>query len=302
MKKMTVGNHLEASRIALGCMRFGALDQKSAGRHIETAMEAGIDFFDHADIYMQGYSEELFGLVFDHSRRDQVLIQSKCGIRKGYYDFSREHILSSVEGSLKRLRTEYLDVLVLHRPDTLMEGEEVAAAFDALHSSGKVRCFGVSNFHPGQIEYLKKYVKQPLLVNQLQLGVTHTGMIDSGLNVNMKNTNSIDHDSGVLEYSRLHDMTIQAWSPFRHTKESGVVIGNPLVPEVNACLEKYALIYDVSPSAVVIAWLLRHPAGIQPILGTTNTARLLDLCNADDVEMSREAWYEIYRSAGNLIP
>ncbi|MCC8022567.1 MAG: aldo/keto reductase [Clostridiales bacterium] len=302
MKQITIGNQFEASRISLGCMRLGSLEEREAERHVRTAMERGINFFDHADIYQKGHSEELFGQVFDHSRRAEVFLQSKCGIRPGYYDFSRDHILSSVEGSLKRLRTDYLDVLLLHRPDTLMEGEEVAEAFDLLHRSGKVRCFGVSNFNPMQVEYLKRYVRQPLLVNQLQFGVTHTGMIDCGIHVNMKSENSVMHDGSVLEYSRMTGMTIQAWSPFRHTKEMGVYIGNEALPEVNACLEKFAYKYDVSPSAVAIAWILRHPAGIQTILGTTRTDRLLDICTADRVEMSREDWYEIYRSAGNIVP
>ena len=302
MNKTLIGGKLNSSRIALGCMRIGSLDEKSAQKHIQIAMELGINYFDHADIYQKGYCEELFGKVYDKSQRDNMIIQSKCGIRQGYYDFSKEHIINSVNGSLKRLQTNYLDVLLLHRPDALMEGEEVAEAFDELYNSGKVKNFGVSNFNPMQVEYLKKYVNQPLIINQLQLGITNTGMIDCGINVNMKNENSINHDGSVLEYSRINDMTIQAWSPFRHTKETGVVIGSELLPEVNECLNKFALVYDVSPSAVMVSWILRHPAKIQTIVGTTNTARLLDICNADCVQMSREDWYEIYRSAGNIVP
>lgn len=234
--------------------------------------------------------------------REQLLIQTKCGIRNGFFDFSKEHIVSSVENSLKRLKTDYVDVLLLHRPDTLMEPEEVAEAFDQLESRGLVKHFGVSNQNPLQIELLKKNVKQPLLFNQLQLSVMVTGMIDSGINVNMTNSGSVVHDGGILEYSRLHDMTIQPWSPFQYGFFEGVFLGNEKFPEVNEVINRLAAEKGVADTAIAIAWLLRHPAKMQPVVGTTNTARLLDIAKASDITLSRQEWYEIYRAAGNVLP
>ena len=201
MKQIKLGGQLPASQIALGCMRMSELDEQAAQRLIETAVEKGINFFDHADIYGGGASEEIFAAALAKSglSRGDILLQSKCGICDGFYDFSKEHILRSVEGSLSRLRTDYLDVLLLHRPDPLMEPEEVAEAFDLLQASGKVRYFGVSNQTPGTMELLRKSVRQPLIVNQLQFGVAHTGMIDSGVNMNMKNDRAVDRDGGILE-------------------------------------------------------------------------------------------------------
>lgn len=219
MKYINIGNgEIKASAIALGCMRIADKSVKEVAELINTALEEGINFFDHADIYGGGKSEEVFAEAIDMkpSIREKIIIQTKCGIRKGYYDFSKEHILKSVDGSLKRLKTDYIDVLLLHRPDTLMEPEEVAEAFSILHSSGKVRNFGVSNFNPMQIELLSKYLNQKLIINQLQFSIMHTGMIDSGFNVNMKVDQSIDRDGSVLEYCRLKNITIQAWSPFQY--------------------------------------------------------------------------------------
>lgn len=215
MKRITIGNSaLTASEISLGCMRMADLSREDANKVINTALENGIDFFDHADIYGGGKSEEVFADAIDMNAtiREKMILQSKCGIRQGFFDFSKEHIIASVEGSLKRLKTDYLDTLLLHRPDTLFEPEEVAAAFTELEKSGKVRHFGVSNQNPGQIELLKKYVDQELIANQLQFSIMHTGMIDTGFNVNMTIDPSLDRDGGILEYSRLNNMTIQAWS------------------------------------------------------------------------------------------
>lgn len=304
-QKINVGNGtLEVSQISLGCMRISDLSPKEAETHIHSSLEAGIDFFDHADIYGGGKAEEVFGdvLVNNPGLRDQMLIQSKCGIRPGFFDFSKEHIINSVEGSLKRLKTEYLDVLLLHRPDTLFEPEEVAEAFDILEQKGLVKHFGVSNQNPQQIELLKKNVKQKLLFNQLQLSITNTGMIDTGFNVNMANPASIDHDGGILEYSRLHDMTIQPWSPFQYGFFEGVFLGSDKYPELNKVVGRLAAEKGVADTAIAIAWLLRHPAKMQPIVGTTNTRRLLDISKAMDITLSKEEWYEIYRSAGNVLP
>ncbi|NOU84058.1 aldo/keto reductase family oxidoreductase [Paenibacillus sp. LMG 31459] len=305
VKRINVANGaLEVAEISLGCMRIADLSPQEADVHIHSALEAGIDFFDHADIYAAGKAEEVFGDVLAASpgMRDQLLIQTKCGIRNGFFDFSKEHIVSSVENSLKRLKTDYVDVLLLHRPDTLMEPEEVAEAFDQLESRGLVKHFGVSNQNPLQIELLKKNVKQPLLFNQLQLSVMVTGMIDSGINVNMTNSGSVVHDGGILEYSRLHDMTIQPWSPFQYGFFEGVFLGNEKFPEVNEVIDRLAAEKGVADTAIAIAWLLRHPAKMQPVVGTTNTARLLDIAKASDITLSRQEWYEIYRAAGNVLP
>ena len=293
-----------ASEIALGCMRMSRLSVSEAAALINTCMDEGIDFFDHADIYGGGKSEEVFAdaLAGAPSIREKIVLQSKCGIRRGYFDFSRDHIWSSVDGILKRLRTEYLDVLLLHRPDTLMEPEEVAEAFAYLKHSGKVRHFGASNQNPGQIELLSKYMNVKLIANQLQFSLTNTGMINSGLNVNMENEGGVNRDGGVLEYCRLNHITIQAWSPFQYGFFEGTFLGNPKFPELNAKLDTMATKYGVTNTAIATAWILRHPAKIQPIVGTTNPQRIKDLCKASDVELTREDWYALYRAAGNKLP
>jgi predicted oxidoreductase len=295
---------IDASEIALGCMRISGLTENEADRLIGTATEEGINFFDHADIYGQGKSEEVFARTVSKSNglREKVIIQTKCGIRKGFYDFSKEHIINSVEGSLKRLKTDYIDILLLHRPDTLMEPEEVAEAFTTLLDSGKVRYFGVSNQKPMQIELLAKYLKQKIIINQLQFSITNTGMIDSGLNVNMENSGSVDHDDSILEYCMLKDITIQPWSPFQYGFFEGVFLDNPKFPELNKKINEIANAKGVTNSAVAIAWILRHPARMQPIAGTTNPQRLKDICKASDIQLSRKEWYDIYMSAGNKLP
>ncbi|MDC3417365.1 aldo/keto reductase [Aquibacillus salsiterrae] len=306
MNKLKLGtSDLEVSEISLGCMRMNNLSKQEANKVIENALENGIDFFDHADIYGGGTSEEIFADAIDMnpSVREKMIIQTKCGIRPGVaFDFSKTHILHSVEGSLKRLNTDYIDVLLLHRPDALVEPEEVAEAFAQLKESGKVRHFGVSNQNPMQIELLKKYVEQDLIVNQLQLSVMFTPMIDAGLNVNMQHDPSVVRDGSILDYSRLNDMTIQAWSPFQYGMFQGVFVGNEKFPEVNAKLTELADKYSVTESAIAIAWILRHPANIQPIVGTMNTKRLTDIAKASNVKLSREEWYEIYMAAGNKLP
>ncbi|MFC0470433.1 aldo/keto reductase family oxidoreductase [Halalkalibacter kiskunsagensis] len=305
MKKIRLGNSdLHVGEISLGCMRMDKLSKKEAAYVIENAMEAGVDLFDHADIYGGGKSEEVFADAIDlnSSIREKMIIQTKCGIRKGFFDFSKEHILTSVDGSLERLKTDYIDILLLHRPDALMEPEEVAEAFTKLKESGKVRHFGVSNQHPMQIKLLKKYLKEDLIVNQLQLSIMHTPMIDAGVNVNMQNDASVVRDSGILEYCRLHDITIQAWSPFQYGMINGVFVGNDQFPEVNAKLQELAEKKGVTDSAIAIAWILRHPAKIQPVVGTMNPERLKDIAQASEIQLTREEWYELYRAAGNKLP
>ncbi|CAK20025.1 aldo/keto reductase family oxidoreductase [Listeria welshimeri] len=305
MKRITIGNSaLTASEISLGCMRMADLSKEDANKVINTALENGIDFFDHADIYGGGKSEEVFADAIDMNAtiREKMILQSKCGIRQGFFDFSKEHIISSVEGSLKRLKTDYLDTLLLHRPDTLFEPEEVAAAFTELEKSGKVRHFGVSNQNPGQIELLKKYVDQELIANQLQFSIMHTGMIDTGFNVNMTIDPSLDRDGGILEYSRLNNMTIQAWSPFQYGFFEGVFLDNDKFPELNKTIDKIAADKGVTNSAIAVAWIQRHPASFQTVVGTMNPGRIADIAKASDVTLSREEWYEIYRAAGNQLP
>lgn len=305
MKRITIGNSaLTASEISLGCMRMADLSKEDANKVINTALENGIDFFDHADIYGGGKSEEVFADAIDMNAtiREKMILQSKCGIRQGFFDFSKEHIIVSVEGSLKRLKTDYLDTLLLHRPDTLFEPEEVAAAFTELEKSGKVRHFGVSNQNPGQIELLKKYVDQELIANQLQFSIMHTGMIDTGFNVNMTIDPSLDRDGGILEYSRLNNMTIQAWSPFQYGFFEGVFLDNDKFPELNKTIDKIAADKGVTNSAIAVAWIQRHPASFQTVVGTMNPGRIADIAKASDVTLSREEWYEIYRAAGNQLP
>ena len=303
MKNIKIGN-MNASAVSLGCMRMSNLDKSQIDSIMDTALENGINFFDHADIYGGGNSEKLFGEYLKNHKgvRESIYIQTKCAIHDGQFDFSKEHIIKSVEGSLKRLGVDYVDALLLHRPDTLMEPEEVAEAFDDLESSGKVRSFGVSNQNLMQIELLKTAVKQPLIINQLQLSVTEAGLITSGMNVNMKNAESVMHDGGLLEYSRIKGITIQAWSPFQHGFFKGSFIDNEDFPVLNSRLAEIGEKYGLTKTGVAAAWILRHPANIQLIAGTMNPNRLNEMCKAADVTLSRSDWYEIYRAAGHCLP
>ena len=304
MKYITIGGQILASAISLGCMRMAGLEEKRVDEIIDCALGNGINFFDHADIYGGGNSELLFGAYLSRHKgaREKMIIQTKCAIHDGQYDFSKEHIIRSVEGSLSRLGVDYVDFLLLHRPDTLMEPEEVAEAFDALESSGKVHHFGVSNHNPMQIELLKTAIGQPLVINQLQFSVIEAGMVTSGMNVNMKNTESQMHDGGLLEYSRINKMTIQAWSPFQYGFFGGTFVDNADFPELNAKLAEIGEKYGLSKTGVATAWILRHPANMQLIAGTMNPAHLTDICKAADVTLTRAEWYEIYRAAGHCLP
>lgn len=305
MTKINVAKGLmEIPSIALGCMRIADMEVKDVRNLVDTALEEGINFFDHADIYGGGKSEEVFAKAVDMSpsSREKMFIQSKCGIRDGYFDFSKDHIIKSVDGILNRLNTDYLDVLLLHRPDTLMEPEEVAEAFNLLEASGKVKYFGMSNQNAMQLEFLQRYIDQPLIFNQLQLSIMRTGMIDSGINVNMKVPSSVDHDGHILEYCRMNGITLQAWSPFQYGFFEGVFLNNEKFPELNNVINKIADRYCVSNSAIAVAWILRHPAKIQTIIGTTKTSRIKEMAKATTVSLTREEWYEIYRAAGNILP
>lgn len=305
MKYIKIPNSsMNASEISLGCMRISGMTNQDISTLVHTALDEGINFFDHADIYGGGKSEEKFSEALDMNPglREKMLLQTKCGIRKGCFDFSKDHILEAVDGSLKRLRTDFIDVLLLHRPDALVEPEEVAEAFTILENNGKVKYFGVSNQNPMQIELLKKFVKQKLIFNQLQLSITNTGMIDAGVNVNMQIDASVNRDGSILDYCRLHDITIQPWSPFQYGFFEGVFLDNPKFPELNQTIDAIAKAKGVTNTAIAVAWLLRHPARMQPIIGTTSPQRVKDSCRASDIALTRPEWYQIYLAAGNKLP
>lgn len=305
MNFMSVGTTgIEASRLVLGCMRMSELSVAEAADVLRAAQASGINFYDHADIYGGGKSETVFAQAAKAAglKRDELFLQSKVGIRKGFFDFSKEHIVSSVEGILDRLETDNLDFLLLHRPDTLVEPEEVAAAFEHLEQSGKVKYFGVSNQNPMQIELLQKYVPMKLQANQLQFGPAHTPMVDAGFNVNMFDEAGLNRDGSILDYSRLKEMTIQPWSPFQVDLSQGLFIKHPAYQELTAKLQAYADERGVTLEAIVMAWILRHPAMMQPIVGSMNPERITKMCEGTTVELSRQEWYDIYLSAGNSLP
>jgi len=299
---------LEASNVILGLMRIADLDDKEVQTLVGTAIDSGINFFDHADVYggKTHGCEQRFGeaISFSDAERESVIIQSKVGIRDGYWDFSKEHILESVDGSLKALNTPYLDILLLHRPDTLMEPDEIAAAFDELQSSGKVRNFGVSNQTPGQVELLKRSVTQPLPFNQVQLSITHAPLIAQGVAANMAGLDqSIDRDLGILDYARLNDITLQAWSPFQKGFFDGVFLGDrENFAELNDALDDLAAKYDVTPTGIAVAWITRHPANMQVVLGTTKPERVIESAAGSEIPLTRQEWYRLFTAAGHLLP
>lgn len=307
MKKINLGvSGLEVPNIAVGFWRLNRnTDLKTAEDFIRTAMENGANFFDHADIYGRGEAEKIFAeaIGMNDSMREKMFIQSKCGIVPNKrFDFSKKHILESVDGSLKRLNTDYLDVLLLHRPDTMMEPEEICEAFDILKSNGKVRNFGVSNENIWQMEYLRKNLNVPLVSNQMQFSIAHCPMVQSGLNVNMFNDSAVERGSGIIEYCRMNKITIQAWSPFQHGFAAGTFVDSPDYPELNAKLDEIAEKIGVSKTTIVMAWILSHPAKMQPITGTLKKDRMLECLKASEIVLDRDDWYGIYMSAGNILP
>jgi predicted oxidoreductase len=299
---------LNASNIILGLMRIAELDNEEIRTLVGTARDAGINFFDHADVYgpPPHGCETRFGeaVTFTPAEREAVIIQTKVGIRPGSFDFSKEHILESVDGSLRALNLDYLDVLLLHRPDALVEPDDVAAAFDALESAGKVRNFGVSNHTPGQVELLKRSVKQPLAFNQVQLSITHAPLIAAGVASNMAGLDqSIDRDNGILDYSRLHDITLQAWSPFQKGFFDGVFLGDrKAFGPLNDVIDELATSYGVTPTGIAVAWITRHPANMQVVLGTTKPARVRESAAGSEVPLSRADWYRLFTAAGHVLP
>lgn len=296
---------LNVSRIALGCMRIAGKSVDEVEELVKVAIEEGINFFDHADIYGGGQSEKVFGEVLKRhpEYRKKMIIQTKCAIVPGKrYDFSKEHILFSVDESLKRLQTDYVDILLLHRPDALCDPKEVAEAFDELYKQGKVKYFGVSNHTPLQIELLQKYCSHPIIINQLQLSIVHSVMIDAGLNMNMKEAWAQDKDGGVLDYCRLKDITIQPWSVVQASWAEGTFLDNPAYQKLNQVMQELANEYHVTKSAIAIAWLLRHPACMQPIVGTTSPSHLKESVAACDVHLTRQQWYDLYLASDKPLP
>jgi len=310
MKTIPLGTDLMAPNVVLGLMRIADKTDDEVRDLVRAARDAGIDFVDTADVY----GNELHGsdrrfaqaMQLTSSERAELTIQTKAGIvREGpYFDFSYEHIMESVEGSLTALETDYIDILLLHRPDALVEPEEVARAFDELEAAGKVRAFGVSNHTPRQIDLLKKSVRQPIIANQLQLSITHAPIITQGVAANMVGRDqSVTLDGGgILDYCRLNDITVQTWSPFQAGFFTGVFLGSPEYPELNAVIDRLASQYDVPPIAIATAWITRHPANMQVVLGTTSPERVTGAAQGSDLPLTRAEWYELFRAAGHIVP
>lgn len=305
MEKMKLGkSDLEISRVGVGCMRMNSLTVDEAERYVLEAVQQGVTFFDHADIYGQGECERLFGQVLRRNPglREKLVIQSKGGICPTMYDNSGAYLTETVDGILERLGTDHLDVFLIHRPDALVEPEEVAEAFDRLHTAGKVRWFGVSNHKPMQMELLSRYLKQELQVDQLQFSITNSNMVRNGMEVNMETEGAVDRDGSVLDYCRLKDITIQAWSPFQYGMFEGTFLGSPKYENLNRVLDELAEKYETTNTAIASAWILRHPAKIQILAGTMNRERLTQIIRAQEISMSREEWYRIYLAAGHILP
>ena len=308
MRYITLGqDDKELSEIVLGMMRIEDKSVKEVEELVETALSVGINAFDLADIYGRGRCEELLGIVLKNrpDLREKMWIQSKCGIRIEeftYFDFSKDYIIKSVDGILQRLKIDHLDSLLLHRPDALMESDQVAEAFDLLYKQGKVRDFGVSNQNPMMMELLKKDVKQPLAVNQLQLSAAFTPGFESGFHVNMEDSQAAMRDGSIFEYCKLHDVVIQAWSVLQFGYFKGNFVGNEKFQALNQVLDRLAIKYGVTPSTIAISWILRYPAKMQAVVGTTNPKHLIEASQASKVNLTRKEWYEIYLAAGNDLP
>ncbi|WP_261086495.1 aldo/keto reductase [Streptococcus mitis] len=308
MRYITLGqDDKELSEIVLGMMRIEDKSVKEVEELVETALSVGINAFDLADIYGRGRCEELLGLVLKNrpDLREEMWIQSKCGIRIEeftYFDFSKDYIIKSVDGILQRLKIDHLDSLLLHRPDALMESDQVAEAFDLLYKQGKVRNFGVSNQNPMMMELLKKDVKQPLAVNQLQLSAAFTPGFESGFHVNMEDSQAAIRDGSIFEYCKLHDVVIQAWSVLQFGYFKGNFVGNEKFQALNQVLDRLAIKYGVTSSTIAISWILRYPAKMQAVVGTTNPKHLREVSQAANFSLTRKEWYEIYLAAGNNLP
>ncbi len=307
MKYCNLGDR-PSSSIIMGCMRITDKPLAQVERVMFEAMRAGVNTFDLANIYGGGDCEKVFGVAIKDlgvPRKDYIL-QTKCGIRKESgkitrFDFTKEYILESVEGSLKRLNTEYIDVLLLHRPDTLVEPDEVAEAFERLRDDGKVKAFGVSNFSATQMQLFRSAGIQ-IAANQVQFSIVHTPLVDAGFNVNMYKDASVTRAGDTLEYSRLKGIPLQAWSPLQHGFIEGSFMGNEQFAKVNGALEELAEKYGVSSAAIALAWVLRHPAFKQVVTGTTNPEHMEELCKAADIRLTHEEWYKLYFATGKTLP
>lgn len=312
MKTVPLGSTtLSVPSIVAGMMRIADLGEAAVRSLVAAALDRGVNFFDHADIYGGAYHrcEDRFASALDWgpAERAEVILQTKCGIvlsqSVAHFDFSREHIVASAEASLKALRTDYIDVLLLHRPDALVEPEEVAAAFDELESAGKVRWFGVSNHTPGQIALLQRYVRQPIVANQVQLSLTHAPLVSQGVAMNMlEEEQAVSRDSGLVDFCRLHDITIQAWSPYQSGFFTGVFLGDPQYADLNRVLDRLADKYGVSPTSIATAWITRHPAKMQVVIGTTKPDRIAEAAAGSDIPLTRHEWYELFQAAGHIVP
>lgn len=303
MKRIKVGGAIDASAMSLGLWRVGGMTQNEVTRLVAGAIDNGIDFFDTADIYGGGKSEELLGgALAELGVRDRVTVQTKAGIRPGMFDFSREYLTGAVEASLKRLGTDHIDVLLLHRNDALGEPEEVAEVFESLRTRGLVRRFGVSNHTAGQIALLSRSLADRLVANQMQFSVVNAGMIDQGIYVNTTVPRGLMSDGGLLDYCRLENITVQAWSPLQYGFFEGSFLNNEKFAPLNAELERLSAETGLTPAALAVAWIMRHPANIQPIVGTTSVSHLEELCAAGDFVMSRSDWYGLYIAAGHKLP
>ena len=306
MKNMRLGNtDLEVSSIGIGCMRMGGCTVQQADAFVKETIDMGVNFFDHADIYAGGEAERIFGQVLadNPGLREKMVLQSKAGIVPGVmYDNSKEYLVNAVDGILKRLQTDYLDVFLIHRPDALAEPDEVAGAFDELHKAGKVRHFGVSNHNSMQMELLSSRLSQPLAVDQLQLSITNSNMIRSGMEVNMETEGACDRDGSELVYWRLKNITIQTWSPFQYGMFEGVFIGSEKYPKLNEVLNRIAAEHSVTPTIIAAAWILRHPAKMQLISGSMKADRQKEICQATELTLNKKEWYEIYLAAGHILP
>ncbi len=309
MRYCKLGKDMNASSIVMGCMRIADKSLAQTEKVIVEAMQKGVNTFDLADVYADGDCERIFGVAIRDLgvTRKNYILQTKCGIRKNAegkinrFDFSKEYILSAAEASLKRLNADYIDILLLHRPDTLIEPDEVAEAFEKLRGEGKVRAFGVSNFSAMQMELLRKWGVE-IVANQMQFALGHTAPVDTGFNVNMYKDESTTRAGDAMEYCRVHGIPMQAWSPLQYGFFEGVFLGNEKFPALNADLDRLAEKYNCTPAAIAFAWVLRHPAFKQAVTGTASPEHMAQICEAGDIVLTHEEWYSLYMATGRILP
>lgn len=312
----------KASQIAYGCMGLGGgwNNNPVTNEHIQqaydvinTALESNINVFDHADIYTFNKAEIAFGSVLKQtpSLRDDMFIQSKCGIRfedelaPGRYDFSSEWITHSVNGILKRLHTEKLDMLLLHRPDPLMDLHELAESLEFLNAAGKFDYLGVSNMNLHQIRFLQSALNMPIVANQIEMSLAKLDWLNDGVLVGNDGIQNVDFVSGTLEHCQMNNIQIQAWGCLAQGRysEAGLHSDNANTRNTAQLVLNLSEKYQVPSEAIVLAFLLRHPANIQPIIGTTNLDRIRASALATTVSLSREDWYQLFvTSRGHALP